>query len=122
MTLALTIAGSSGRMGRALIDAASQDKRFSIAGATTRGASASAAAANAEVWIDFTTPEAAIAALDALGGTKVRAAIIGTTGFSPEQDARIFEHAKRVAIVKSGNFSLGVTLLAALVEAAASKL
>ncbi len=123
MTLALAIAGCNGRMGRALVDAASQDKRFSITGTTTRGgASAGAAAANADLWIDFTTPEATISALDALGGTKVRAAIIGTTGFSADQEARIAAHAKRVAIVKSGNFSLGVNLLAALVEEAASKL
>jgi 4-hydroxy-tetrahydrodipicolinate reductase len=123
MTLALAIAGAHGRMGRALIDAASQDKRFSITGATSRvGASANAAAANADVWIDFTAPDATIAALDALSGTKVGAAIIGTTGLSGEQDARIFEHAKRIAIVKSGNFSLGVNLLAALVEQSAAKL
>ena len=123
MTLALAIAGSNGRMGRALIDAASKDKRFSIVGATTRGGpSASTAAANGEVWIDFTTPDATIAALGALGGTKVRAAIVGATGFSAEQDARIAEHATRIAIVKSGNFSLGVNLLAALVEESAAKL
>src|SRR5690349_20191951 len=123
MTLALAIAGSNGRMGRALIDAASQDKRFTIVGATTRGGpGASAAAANGDVWIDFTTPDATIAALDALGGTKVRAAIVGTTGFSAEQEARIVAHARRIAIVKSGNFSLGVNLLAALVEQSASKL
>ncbi len=123
MILALAIAGAHGRMGRALIDAASQDKRFSIAGATSRGGpGADAAAASADVWIDFTAPDATIAALAALGGTKVSAAIIGTTGLSEEQDARIFEHAKRIAIVKSGNFSLGVNLLAALVEEAAAKL
>lgn len=123
MTLALAIAGAHGRMGRALIDAASQDKRFSIAGAASRGGpGADAAAANADVWIDFTAPDATIAALAALGGTKVSAAIIGTTGLSEAQDARIFEHAKRIAIVKSGNFSLGVNLLAALVEEAAAKL
>lgn len=123
MTLALAVAGCNGRMGRALIDAASHDKRFSITGTTTRGgASASAAAANAAVWIDFTTPEATLAALDALVETKVRAAIIGTTGLSAAQEAAIAEHAKRLAIVKSDNFSLGVTLLAALVEQTASKL
>jgi 4-hydroxy-tetrahydrodipicolinate reductase len=122
MTLALAIAGANGRMGRALVDAAGRDARFSVAGTTTRGASAGAAAANAEVWIDFTTPEATIAALDALSGSRVRAAIVGTTGLSAQQDTRIAEHAKRVTIVRSGNFSLGVNLLAALVQEAASKL
>jgi 4-hydroxy-tetrahydrodipicolinate reductase len=122
MTLALAIAGANGRMGRALVDAAGRDARFSVAGTTTRGASAGAAAANAEVWIDFTTPEATIAALDALSGSRVRAAIVGTTGLSAQQETRIAEHAKRIAIVRSGNFSLGVNLLAALVQEAASKL
>jgi 4-hydroxy-tetrahydrodipicolinate reductase len=122
MTLALAIAGANGRMGRALVDAASRDGRFAVAGTTTRGASASAAAVDADVWVDFTAPDATIAALDALSGSKVRAAIIGTTGLSPQQGARIAEHAKRIAIVRSGNFSLGVNLLAALVQDAASKL
>lgn len=110
-------------MGRALLDAAGGDARFSIAGTTTRGGeTAGAAAANADVWIDFTTPDATLAALEALGGAKVRAAIIGTTGLSAAQKERVAEHAKRIAIVCSGNFSLGVNLLAALVEQAAAKL
>lgn len=123
MTLAIAIAGAHGQMGRALINAAGSDARFSITGTTTRGGdSASAAGANADVWIDFTTPDATMAALESLGGAKVRAAIIGTTGLSPAQKDRIAEHAKRIAIVCSGNFSLGVNLLAALVEQAAAKL
>jgi 4-hydroxy-tetrahydrodipicolinate reductase len=110
-------------MGRALMNAAGGDPRFEIAGSTTRSnAAVAAAAANAAVWIDFTAPEASIAALDALAQTKVRAAIIGTTGLSAAQEARITEHARRIAIVRSGNFSLGVNVLAALVEEAASKL
>src|SRR5262249_21620259 len=79
-------------------------------------------AAYADVWIDFTAPEATLAALEALIETKVRAAIIGTTGFSADEDARIGRHAERIAIVKSGNFSLGVAVLAALVETAAAQL
>ncbi|MEJ0058245.1 MAG: hypothetical protein WDM79_00995 [Terricaulis sp.] len=53
-------------------------------------------------------PAATLEALSALSGTPVRAAIVGTTGFKPEQDAIIADAAKRVAIVRSGNFSLGV--------------
>jgi len=132
-------------MGRALISAASADARFEVVGGTERRESpalgadigqlgglalsgvvthdtASAAAAKAAVWIDFTTPEATLAALEGLTATKVRAAIVGTTGLTPEQDAAVAAHAKRIAIVRSGNFSLGVTLLAALVEQAAQKL
>lgn len=80
------------------------------------------AAAQAEVWIDFTTPKAACAAIEALKPSPVRALVIGATGFSVDQDAAIAAAASRFAIVKSGNFSLGVNLLAALVEQAASRL
>jgi 4-hydroxy-tetrahydrodipicolinate reductase len=143
MTQSIAIAGAAGRMGGALIRAARAASDIQIAGGTARGAatgidlgqiaggqnlgvaatqSVAVAAAQANVWIDFTTPDATLAALDALAGTKVRAAIIGTTGLTSEQDARIATHAKRIAIVRSGNFSLGVNLLAALVRQAASKL
>jgi 4-hydroxy-tetrahydrodipicolinate reductase len=123
MTLAIAVAGANGRMGKALLAAANADPRFTLAGSTTRdGATPAAAASNADVWIDFTTPAATIAALSALTQTKVRAAIIGTTGLSATDDALVAEAAKRIAIVRSGNFSLGVTLLAALVEQAAAKL
>ncbi|MFT3728545.1 MAG: dihydrodipicolinate reductase C-terminal domain-containing protein [Terricaulis sp.] len=122
MTISLAIAGANGRMGAALLDAAAKDARFSVAGSTTRGASAQTAAAAADVWIDFTTPDATLTALDALTHTKVRAAIIGTTGLNAEQSARIATAAQRIAIVYSGNFSLGVNVLAALVHEAAAKL
>jgi len=122
MTLSIAIAGAEGRMGAALRAAAAKDPRFYLAGATTRGASVEKAAASAEVWIDFTTPEATMAALAALPATKVRAAIIGATGLSSQQQAEIANAARRIAIVYSGNFSLGVNVLAALVEQAARQL
>jgi 4-hydroxy-tetrahydrodipicolinate reductase len=122
MTLSIAIAGANGRMGKALLAAANKDPRFAVSGSTTRGGPVREAAASAEIWIDFTTPEATLAALDALGQTKVRAAVIGTTGMSADQTTRIAETAKRIAVVYSGNFSLGVNLLAALVQEAADKL
>lgn len=132
MTLAIAIAGAAGRMGRALVACAQADQRFRITGATVRNAAApegvsavtapDAAAASADVWIDFTTPKATLDALNALAATRVRAAIVGATGFAPEHEQQIAAHATRIAIVRSNNFSLGVTLLAALVEQAAQKL
>ncbi len=83
---------------------------------------AAEAAAGADVWIDFTRPEATLAALGALEATPVRAVVIGTTGFTPEQDAAIAAAARRVAIVKAGNFSVGINLLQALTRLAASRL
>jgi 4-hydroxy-tetrahydrodipicolinate reductase len=146
MTLSIAIAGVAGRMGGALIRAASETKQeVRIVGGTERAGSPAlsidlgtvagirpigvaathdvrAAAAGADIWIDFTAPEASLAALAALPGTRVRAAIVGTTGLSAEQEARIGEASRRIAIVRSGNFSLGVNLLANLVREAASKL
>jgi 4-hydroxy-tetrahydrodipicolinate reductase len=145
MTLSLAIAGAAGRMGRALINAALDKPVFSIAGGTERAGSpslgkdlgvivgrdalgasavesANAAAANAEAWIDFTAPEATLAALAALNPAQTRAVIIGTTGLSEADEAKIADAAQRFAIVKSGNFSLGVTLLSALTRIAAAKL
>lgn len=145
MSLRIAIAGAAGRMGRALVRAASADARFTIAGGTARrespmldadlGAlaglpangvvthdSASAAASKADVWVDFTTPTATLAALESLTATQVRAAVVGATGFSPDQEAAVMAHARRIAIVRSGNFSLGINLMAALVEQAAQKL
>ncbi len=145
MTLSIAIAGAAGRMGQALVRAASDDARFQIVGVTERpGASAlgvdvgilsglpaagisaveevHAAAASADVWLDFTTPSATLLALEGLRETSVRAAIIGTTGLSAAQEDQIAEAGKRIAIVRSGNFSLGVNLLAALVRQAATRL
>jgi 4-hydroxy-tetrahydrodipicolinate reductase len=145
MSLSIAIAGAAGRMGQALVRAAGADARFRIVGVTEQaGASAlgadigilsglpafgvsavddvRAAAADADVWLDFTAPAATLEALTALEETAVRAAIVGTTGFSAAEEARIAQAATRLAIVRSGNFSLGVNLLAALVEQAAARL
>ena len=136
MTLKIAIAGAAGRMGQALIKTAGGD--FAVVGGSERSGSpdigrdlgggaliseaVNKAAANADVWIDFTTPEATLAALDQLKTTNVKAAIIGTTGLAPVHEQKIAEHAKRIAIVKTGNFSLGVNLLLGLVEQAAARL
>lgn len=80
------------------------------------------AAAGADVWIDFTRPEATLAALGALRSTSVRAVVIGTTGFAPDQEIVIQAASDRFAIVKAGNFSVGVNLLQALTRLAASRL
>ena len=145
MSLPIAIAGAAGRMGRALIAAAALRPDCRIAGASARGGSdvlgadagalaglgalgvavsadVRVAAKDAAVWIDFTAPGATLAALDALAATQVRAAIIGTTGFSAADEAKLEAASTRIAVVRSGNFSLGVNVLAALVRQAAEKL
>ena len=145
MTVAIAIAGVAGRMGRALVAAAARDPRIDITGASERpGAHAvgltvgalaaggpqavrvadtvAGSATGAAVWIDFTAPAASIAALAALPGCGVRAVVLGTTGFTAAEEAAIAAAATQLTIVRSGNFSLGVNLLAGLVRQAARRL
>lgn len=122
-------------MGQSLAACAGED--FKIVGGSERpgspelgkdrggwslSSSADEAAQSADVWIDFTTPGASLAALELLKLTKVKAAVIGTTGLSAAQEQQIAEHAKRIAIVRDRNFSLGVNLMIGLVEQVAARL
>ena len=135
MSISIAIAGIAGRMGQALVKSAGDG--FIISGGSERAGSdalgpapggwtvsdgAAKAAQSADVWIDFTTPTASLEALDQLRLTKVKAAIIGTTGLSPQQELQIADHAKRIAIVRDRNFSLGVNLMIGLVEQVAARL
>jgi 4-hydroxy-tetrahydrodipicolinate reductase len=61
-------------------------------------------------------------ALAMLPRLDVPAAVIGTTGFSEAEEAQIEAASETMAIVKAGNYSLGVNLLEALVKQAASRL
>ena len=80
------------------------------------------AAGNASVWIDFTTPAATLVALETLRHTGVQTIVIGTTGFTETETRAIERAAQHFAIVKAGNFSLGVNLMLALTKLAASRL
>ncbi|MEM9704462.1 MAG: 4-hydroxy-tetrahydrodipicolinate reductase [Pseudomonadota bacterium] len=75
----------------------------------------------ADVVIDFSLPQVTptVAAASADHGV---AMVIGVTGFTAEADAKISKAAEHAAIVKARNMSLGVTVLAALVEKAAGAL
>ncbi len=145
MTYHLAIAGVAGRMGRSLISAALSSNDYKLIGGTERpgsgeldkdlgalvGAetlgvkaslSAMEAGQTADVWVDFTSPVSTLEALDALKTTQIRAAVIGTTGFNDAEEDALRKHGERIAVVKAGNFSLGVNLVAALVEQAAARL
>jgi 4-hydroxy-tetrahydrodipicolinate reductase len=75
----------------------------------------------AEALIDFTTPQATVV-LSALAAQAGIIHVIGTTGLSPADEGKLQEAAKSAAVVKSGNMSLGVNLLAALARRAAKTL
>ncbi len=145
MTYKIAIAGVAGRMGQSLVRACATEDDCSVVGGSERPgsefvgqnigdiASVSAgdvkvvdsafeAAKDADIWIDFTAPVPTLAALRALENSSVKSVIVGTTGFTEEQEAELQAFASRYAIVKAGNFSLGVTMLTALVEQAAARL
>ncbi len=71
--------------------------------------------------IDFTTPQATVA-LAALTAQAKIIHVIGTTGLSQADEGKLQEAANSAVIVKSGNMSLGVNLLAALAKRAARTL
>ncbi len=80
-----------------------------------------AAFAKADGVLDFTVPAATIAFAELAAQARI-VHVIGTTGLSADDDAKIAAAARHAAVVKSGNMSLGVNLLAALVRQAAKAL
>ena len=80
------------------------------------------AATEAQVWIDFTSPQATLSALQGLRHSPIGAVVIGTTGFTAHEEAQISAAAEHFAIIKAGNFSLGVNLLAVITRLVASRL
>jgi 4-hydroxy-tetrahydrodipicolinate reductase len=77
--------------------------------------------ANADGLLDFTIPAATLVLAEQSAAHDL-VHIIGTTGLAPEDEKIIASAAGRARIVKSGNMSLGVNLLAALVKLVAKTL
>ncbi|HSZ53984.1 MAG TPA: 4-hydroxy-tetrahydrodipicolinate reductase, partial [Caulobacteraceae bacterium] len=114
------VAGALGRMGRAIEAlAAGRDDvrvcaRLDRPGATDPAAHATpltdfdAAAKACDVIVDFSTAPASAALAAAAAARGGPALVIGATGFSPAEDAQVRDAAQRIAIVRAGNFSLGV--------------
>ena len=139
----IAITGASGRMGRMLIEAvlaapdmelaAALDRSDSPALGTDAGAfmgaktgvtitdRTDAALAGCQVLIDFTRPEASMVYLDACRQHGVKM-VIGTTGFSTEERARIQQAAQDIAIVQAANMSPGVNAAIRLIELATQML
>ncbi|MSP97734.1 MAG: 4-hydroxy-tetrahydrodipicolinate reductase [Betaproteobacteria bacterium] len=139
----IAIAGSSGRMGRTLIESVLQDAALQLSGAleqpghallgrdagelsgATTGicisADFAAVLAGSDAIIDFTRPAGTLAHLDAcvkLG----RKMVIGTTGFSQAEKARIAAAAAEIAIMFAPNMAIGVNVTFKLAEIAARSL
>ncbi len=135
----IAIAGSSGRMGRALLEAVSESTDFRLKCALERSDSpfigkdagetigspdgvlisgdVETALSGCDVLVDFTRPEGTMRHLDTClhHGVKM---VIGTTGLTDEQQARIVSAANNIAIVQAPNMSVGVNLVFRLIDLA----
>lgn len=117
---AIGIIGSKGRMGGALVDAiaAAGDQ---LAGGVDMGDDVAALARSSQVLVDFSSPHALEANLDAAIAAGIPI-VVGTTGLDERHHWLCDNAAESVAVLQTGNTSLGVTLLAHLVREAASRL
>ena len=114
------IIGSEGRMGKALAEAIAT-AGHTLAGGIDKGGDAAALAAAADVLIDFSSPHALEGNLDAAMAAGVPV-LIGTTGLEERHHWLIDQAAETIPVLQTGNTSLGVNMLAALVEEAAQRL
>lgn len=117
---AIGIIGSKGRMGAALV-AAIADAGHRHAGGVDRGDDPAALAVTSDALVDFSAPGALEANLDAALGAGVPM-LIGTTGLEERHHYLIDDASRDIAVLQTGNTSLGVTLLAHLVREAAARL
>lgn len=114
------ISGARGRMGRAVSTVLDARDDVVVAARFDRGETPDLSLC--DVIIDFSTPEASVDLARACAERGGPALVIGSTGLTPEQETDIHKASEKIAIVRSGNFSLGVNILIGLVEHAAQRL
>lgn len=114
------ISGARGRMGRAVSAVLDAREYVVVSARFDRGESPDLSLC--DVIIDFSTPGASVELAQACAARGGPALVIGSTGLTEAQDAEVLKAAEKIAIVRSGNFSLGVNILIGLVEHAAQRL
>ena len=141
----IAVTGCAGRMGRTLLRLVHETPGAQLTGGIEAGGSSHigadlgtlaglseplgiavssdplAAIGQADALIDFSSPRASIE-FAALAAQARIVHVIGTTGFEDDGEEAIRAAARHATIVKAGNMSLGVNLLAALVRQAARTL
>jgi len=129
----LAISGCLGRMGQQLIKSSSKNKDFKLVTLTENRLinkkfnnikpelNSEKAFKKTDVIIDFTVPNCTLDILKIASKLKKKV-VIGTTGFSRNQENQIKKYSKKIPILKSGNMSLGVNLLMYLTEIASKSL
>jgi len=142
--MGLIVVGAGGRMGRTLIRVIAETPGAIVVGAVEQAGSPEQGKdsgmlagiaengvtvtddplplfAKADGVLDFTAPAATVAFSELAAQARI-VHVVGTTGLSPEDDDRLVAASRHAAIIKSGNMSLGVNLLAVLVRKAAQAL
>ena len=128
----ITITGAMGKMGKALIQRLSKKKKLKLfsltdikSGKTINGIRIQKnnleAFKKTDVIIDFSRPKASLEILNYAKKLKKRV-VIGTTGFTKQQNKLIKNYSKNIAIFKSGNMSLGINLLEYIVNIISKKI
>jgi 4-hydroxy-tetrahydrodipicolinate reductase len=142
--MGLIVVGAAGRMGRTLVRVIAETPGMRLAGAVERtgapelGQDAGVLAglpangirltddplpvfAKADGVLDFTAPAATVAFAELAAQARI-VHVVGTTGLSADDMAKLKAAARHAVVVQSGNMSLGVNLLAVLVRQAAKAL
>jgi 4-hydroxy-tetrahydrodipicolinate reductase len=140
----IAVAGVAGRMGRMLVRAVAETAGARLSGATVRpghdwvgrdlGEAMGGAPlgvrvsddplevfARSQAVLDFTTPEASVAHAELAAQARL-AHVIGTTGFARSDLEKLAAAARHAVIVRAGNMSLGVNLLAVITRKVAEAL
>lgn len=114
------IIGSAGRMGEVLVRAITASGHDN-SGGVDKGDDVAALAAQCDAMVDFSAPRALQGNIDAALKANIPL-VVGTTGLDDNNHTAIDRAATDIAILQTGNTSLGVTLLAHLVKEATSRL
>ena len=129
----LAISGCMGRMGQQLIKSSKKNKSFKIVTLTENRLinrtfdgvklelNTDKAFKKSDMIIDFTIPDCTLEILKIASKLKKKV-VIGTTGFTRNQESQIKKFSRKISILKAGNMSLGVNLLMYLTEIASKSL
>ena len=127
MKINLTITGCMGRMGQQLIKSSNKNRNFNLVSLTENfkinkkinnilpELNSVNSFKKTNIIIDFTIPKCTLEVLKIASKLKKRV-VIGTTGFTKNQENLIKKYSKKIPILKAGNMSLGINLLMYLTE------
>ena len=129
----LAITGCMGRMGQQIIKSVKSNKNFRLVALTENEViikkingikvlqNKIETLKKADIIIDFTTPKCTFEILKIASKIKKKV-VIGTTGFSKNEENLIKKYSKEISILKAGNMSLGINLMMYLTEIASRSL